>query len=61
MALSVIGLLFHLRLGQSATRSMLVRVSAQHRHRFIVLCLPIYNVCAASPFEHRLKGLVLAG
>ncbi|MDP1829554.1 MAG: hypothetical protein Q8L48_40175 [Archangium sp.] len=62
MALSVVGLLLIL---VSVVCYALVLVHAFQRSigtGFIVLCLPIYNVYYGfSQFEHRLKGLVLAG
>ncbi|HEY1088868.1 MAG TPA: hypothetical protein VGE37_14285 [Archangium sp.] len=62
MALSVLGLLLML---VSVVSWTLVLVHAFKRSLgtgFIVLCLPIYNVYYGfSQFEHRVKGLVLAG
>ena len=62
MALSVLGLILML---VSVTSWTLVLVHAFKRSLgtgFIVLCLPIYNVYYGfSQFEHRVKGLVLAG
>lgn len=62
MALSVLGLLLVM---VSFGSFALILVHAFKRSvgtGFIVLCLPLYNVYYAfSQFEHRLKGLVLAG
>jgi hypothetical protein len=62
MALSVLGLILML---VSVASWTLVLVHAFKRSLgtgFIVLCLPIYNVYYGfSQFEHRVKGLVLAG
>lgn len=62
MALSVLGLLL---IFVSVVSFALVLVHAFQRSigtGFIVLCLPIYNVYYGfSQFEHRRKGLVLAG
>lgn len=62
MALSVLGLLL---IFLSVVSYALVLVHAFQRSigtGFIVLCLPIYNVYYGfSQFEHRRKGLVLAG
>lgn len=62
MALSVLGLLL---IFVSVVCFALVLVHAFQRSLgtgFIVLCLPIYNVYYGfSQFEHRRKGLVLAG
>lgn len=62
MALSVFGLLLML---VSVASFALIVVHAFKRSvgtGFVVLCLPLYNVYYAfSQFEHRLKGVVLAG
>ena len=62
MALSVLGLLL---IFLSVVSYALVLVHAFQRSigtGFIVLCLPIYNVYYGfSQFEHRRKGVVLAG
>ena len=62
MALSVLGLLL---IFVSVVCFALILVHAFQRSigtGFIVLCLPIYNVYYGfSQFEHRRKGLVLAG
>lgn len=62
MALSVLGLLL---IFVSVASYALILVHAFQRSigtGFIVLCLPIYNVYYGfSQFEHRRKGLVLAG
>ena len=62
MALSVLGLLL---IFVSVVCFALILVHAFQRSigtGFIVLCLPIYNVYYGfSQFEHRWKGVVLAG
>lgn len=62
MALSVLGLLLIFVSVVSFARVLVHAFQRSVGTGFIVLCLPIYNVYYGfSQFEHRRKGLVLAG
>lgn len=62
MALSVLGLLLMLVSVGSFGLILLHAFNRSLGTGFLVLCLPLYNVYYGfSQFEHRLKGVVLAG
>ncbi len=62
MSLVVLGLVFHLL---SVVCFVFVLLHAFHRSvgtGFMVLCIPCYNIYYGfTQFEHRRKGLILAG